>query len=309
MAQIKIGDPHGLYRVLIGLVTEEGYNAGTAGDGFAASTVVSPYYVKYAQSAEIAMPDRTVIDFTGGDVWTGSYVYGITSLGTFQLTLSTIEGDLIAMTSQSSIDNTLNSLQNYFGENIMLATPPQCWMAIVYRIQSKESGSKGANKYLTTVLPRVWVAPKGVAGAPAFQAAGNYGFTIVPTIGDRLPWGPTFGETTAAGEIGLDFSENESPNFYMITDYPIHAVGYRPAAAAATVSITLPYRPIGVQADYTSPNSATQRVQVYINGVQTNANSVTLSSRAVVVAPISPAVAFTGNEYIGILYETEYRTS
>lgn len=179
-----------MYRVFVGLVGSDGYNYGTAGESVGTGTVVSPYNVRFAQSAEIALPDRTVVDFTGGDIWTGSYVYGITSLGTFQLTLSTVEADLIALTGGSTVDNTLNSLQTIFAENLMRPTPPQCWMMTVFRLQSKEAGSKGANKFLTIVLPRTWVAPKGVAGAPAFQTAGTYGYTIIPTVGDKMPWGP-----------------------------------------------------------------------------------------------------------------------
>lgn len=302
MAQTRIGDPHGLYRVFVGLVGTDGYNYGTAGQDVSVSTVVSPYNVRFAKSAEIGLPDRTVVDFTGGDIWTGSYVYGITSLGTFQLTLSTVEADLIALTGGSKVENTLNSLQTIFAENLMRPTPPQCWMMTVFRLQSKETGSKGANKFLTIVLPRTWVAPKGVAGAPAFQTVGTYGYTIVPTVGDKMPWGPPFAETSSVDGLGLDLEENESPNFYIITDYPVHAVGYKPAAGAS-VSITLPYRPAGVQADYTSPDSATDRLQVYLNGSQVDATSVTLSTRVVVVTE-----TLVLGDYIGIFYETEYKT-
>ena len=308
MAQIKIGDPHGLYRVFVGLVDENGYNYGTAGSGVAASTLVSPYMMKYAKNAEIAQNDRNVIDFTGGDVWTGSYVYGITSLGTFSLTSSTLEADLIALTSGGQVDQTLNTLQTVFAENILRSTPPQVWVMIVYRIQSKESGSTGANKYLTVVCPRTWTAPKGVSGAPAFQSAGEYGFTMVPTVGDRMPWGPSFAETTsgASGTIGLDQELNQTPTFYVISDYPLHAVGQKPTAGSSNEDVVLPFVPAGVQTDYTTPDSSTQRVQVYVDGVQVDAASVTLSTKTVVVAP--PGGTWAGTEYIGVLYETAYNT-
>lgn len=299
MAQTKIGDPHGLYRVIVGLVDSAGYNMGTAGPNVGTATLIVPYIVRFAQSAEIALPDRTVVDFTGGDVWTGSYVYGITSLGTFQLTLSTVEADLIAMLSDSGVDQTLNTRQTIFGDNIMQATPPQCWMMTVFRLQSKETGSKGANKFLTIVLPRTWVTPKGVAGAPAFQTAGTYGFTIIPTIGDRMPWGPLFSSTA------LDFSEDEAPNFYIITDYPVHAVGFKPApdVPADPVTVTLPYKPVP-DSTYGTPDSATQPIQVYINGEQTDAASINATTGAISVDAI--AADWVAGDYIGIFYETLY---
>lgn len=302
MAQVSIGDPHGLYRVFVGLVSTEGYNIGTTtGPALPAEeTQVTPYEMKYAQSAEISMPERTVIDFTGGDVWTGSFVYGITSLGTFQLVSSTIEGELIALLSASGIDTTQNTRVAAFAENIMLASPPQAWLMTVFRLQSKAAGSVGANKYLTIVLPRVWVAPQGISGAPTFQGAGTFGFTIVPTIGDRMPWGPLFSSTT------LNFANDDtSPNFYLITDNPIHTTGYVALAAEADESITLPYLPISGY-DYSSPDSSTDPVQCYIDGTQTNATSVTQATGVVVVPS---GGTFTGGEFIGILYETAYATA
>lgn len=296
MAQVKLGDPHGLYRVFVGLVDEIGQNVGTAGPGVGEGTMVSPYLIRYAQSAEIAMPDRTVVDFTGGDVWTGSYVYGITSLGTFQLTLATAEADLVAMLSNSTVDQTTNTRQTYFSDNIMESTPPQAFMMIVFRLQSKEVGRKGANKFMSMILPRAWVNPKGVAGAPNFQAAGTYGFTIVPTIGDRFPWGFPFSSSA------MNLSDDETPVVYVITDYPPHTVGYIPTNGSATATITLPFKVAG-QAIVT-PSSADDYLQVYIDGVQVDAVSVNITTGAVVVEPLSPAVTFDGTEYIGIFYET-----
>lgn len=298
MAQIKIGDPHGLFRVFVGLVDENGYNLGTAGPGVAEGTLVAPYLIRYAQSAEIGLPDRSVIDFTGGDVWTGSYVYGITSLGTFEMTLSTVEAELIAFLSDSTVDSVTNDRQTIFSDNIMIPTPPQAWMMIVFRIQSKEVGQKGANKYLTIILPRTWVSPKGISGAPAFQAAGTYGFMIVPTVGDRFPWGLPFSCTN------LNLELDETPVLYVITDNPVHTVGYLATNGNASETITLPFKPVG--GDIAAPDSSVDPVQTYIEGQATNADSITVNTGEVIVSPIAPATNFDGGEYIGIFYETEY---
>ncbi len=298
MAQIRIGDPHGLYKVFIGLVDSLGFNYGTAGESVAEGTFLAPYEMKYPKSAAIEQPDRATIDFTSGDVWTGSYVYGITSLGQFQLTSSTVEGDLIAMLSSSNVDNSTNERMVMFSENIMLPTPPQAFLLIVFRIQSKEQGQVGANKYMSYIVPRAWVAPKGVSGAPSFQTAGEYGFTITPTVGDRFPWGLPFSET------GMNLQNNQAPVISLITDYPLHPVAYIAEAGASSVNITLPYKPVG--SNIASPDSSVDPVQVFIDGVMTNADSVTVSNGQVVVSPIAPAVTFTGGEHIDILYETAY---
>lgn len=289
MSQISYGDAHGLYRVQIGLVGDDGYNYGTAGEEMANGTTSSAYVIRFATAAEMAMPDRTVIDFTGGDVWTGSYVHGITSLGTFSLTLSTVDATLISIVTQIQVDKTTNSRWSLFGDNILLPTPKQIWMATTFRIQSKEPGTKGASKFIHQIVPRCWLSPKGISGAPNFQAVGNYGFTIVPSIGEKLPHGIQFTETQ-------NFAENETPMVYLITDNPIHFVGHK-AASGVSSTITLPFSPVGVQSDYTSPNSSTQAIQVVVNGVVTNATSIDVANRTVTVPT-------TAGDYVGILYET-----
>ncbi len=290
MAQIKYGDPHGLYRVQVGLVGDDGYNYGTAGEEMVNGTTSSAYVIRYAKAAEIAMPDRTVIDFTGGDVWTGSYVHGITSLGSFTLTLSTVDATLISMVAQTKVDQTTNSRWSIFADNIMLPTPKQVFMCTTFRIQSKEPGSKGANKFMHQIVPRCWLSPKGVSGAPNFQAAGEYSFTIIPTVGEVIPHGVAF--TTER----QDFADNETPVLYLITDNPIHFVGHKAGAGVSSV-ITLPFSPVGVQGDYAVPDSDAQAIQVVKNGVITDAAAVDVANRTVTVAT-SPG------DYVGILYET-----
>ena len=83
---------------------------------------------------------------------------------------------------------------------------------------------------------------------------------------------------------------------YLITDNPIHFVGHK-AAAGVSSTITLPFSPVGVQADYASPNSSTQAIQVVVNGVVTNATSIDVANRTVTVPT-------TAGDYVGILYET-----
>lgn len=289
MAQVKIGDPHGLDRVLIGLVDENGYNYGTAGTGVGNGTLITPYLMKYPKTAAMQMPSRTVIDFTGGNVWTGSFMYGITSLGSYQLESATVEADLIALVSGALVDQTTNTQWTIYAENILLPTPPQVFMISTFNLQSKETGSIGAAKYIHAITPRAWVAPKGINGAPAFQASGTYAFDVVPTAGDRMPWGPAFGADQG-------WANYQSPLFFMITDNPIHIVGYKASTTSAT--ITLPYKPIVV--DYTSPDSQTQPIQVAVNGVITDAHAISSGAGTVNVTGV-----VAGN-YIGILYETNY---
>lgn len=292
MAQVTIGDAHGLSKVFIGLVTTEGYHIGQNAEIPADGTLMTPYLSLYAKEAGFSLPSRNPTDFTGGDRWTGSYVYGITTLGAFELQLSTTEAELIALTSSSAIDQTQNTRQTIFADNIILPTPPQACMMIVFNLQSKEVGSVGGNKYISLILPRVWLSPEGIQGAPSFQAAGSYKFQVITTISDRMPYGPLFSTTD------LNLFDNVTPNYYVITDNPPHFVTFT-AAAGATETVTLPYKPISF--DYSTPDSGTQPVQCYVNGVQVDATTINATTGAVTITQ-----AFTGGEIIGIFYETNY---
>lgn len=293
MAQIKYGDAHGLYRVQVGLVGDDGLNYGTAGSDMENGTTTSSYMIRYAKAAEMAMPDRSLIDFTGGDVWTGSYLHGITALGSFTLTLSTVDATLNSLVTEAKVDQTTNENWTIFSDNVLLPTPNQVWMATTFRIQSKEPGTKGANKFMHQIVPRCWLSPKGLSGAPNFQSAGENSYTIVPTVGEKIPHGVPF--TTSVH----NFEENETPLVYMITDYPIHFVAHKAGEGAESV-INLPYTPIGQDSDYATPNSRQQRLQVAVNDVIVDANEVDISNRVV-------RVATNPGDYVGILYETDLR--
>lgn len=294
MAQVKIGDAHGLYRIFVGAVSADGYNIGqNAGTELpAAGTLCVPYMMRYAKSAEFSIEDRTTIDFTGGDVWTGSYVYGITSIGSTSITSSTVEADLIALLSASDVDETTNTRMAAFAENVLLPVPPQVFVHVVWRLQSKEPGSVGAAKYFNLILPRVWVAPAGPTGGPSFQSAAEYNFNVTMTVADRFPFGLLFSGS------GMSLQENQTPNVHIITENPMHIVGFV-AEAGASETVTLPYKPIDF--DYTTPDSSTQPVQCYVDGVQVDATSINKDTGAIVITD-----TFTGGEYIGIFYETNY---
>lgn len=294
MAQVKVGDAHGLYRVVTGIVGVDGLNYGTAGEGVDPGTSLPGYVIRYAQSGEFQMPDRTVVDFTGGDIWTGSYVYGITSLGTFELTLSVVDATMIAFTSGAKVDQSTNTRWTIFSENVMRSTPPQSWLLMNYRFQSKETGSKGADLYMNTFIPRAWISPKGLSGAPNFQSAGTYGYQIVPTVSDKTPHGIAF----TADVQG--WQENETPVFYAITDNPLYICSHVANPTGGTDYISLPYKP--VLSDYTTPDSSTQPVQVVVNGTKQDAVSIDIDNALVEVDGLSEG------DYIGILYETAYET-
>ncbi len=295
MSQISTGDVHGLYKIFVGLVNEEGKNYGMAGLNPAAGVLLEPYELKYPKSSPLPAPDRPQIDFTGGDTYNGSYQYGITSLGTMTIEHSTVDGKLTAILSRSMLDNTTNARMLMFSENVLEPESMEVWVMIVWRIQSKQSGSFGANKYFTTIIPRAIMTPKGFNGGPSFQSATSYSYQLTLTVSDTLPWGMPVSDTA------MELADDKAAWIHSITDYPLHLVGMIPEAGATEV-VTLPFTPAPF--NYSTPDSSEDPVQCFINGEMVNATSINATTRAVTLSPISPATAFVpATDYIGILYE------
>lgn len=238
MVQIAEGDSHGLFKVLVQLVGADGLSYGVAGEDIAAGATSPAYVVDDPKSANIPVPDRTTIDFTGGDVWIQSFQYGITSLGSFDWVNQSIDANLIALATGTLVDQTSNDLHTVFTEDVLSAGRPQVSLVFIYRIQSTELATFGATKYIHAVIPRCWLAPKGTQNAPAFQAAGDYVLQVTPTVASRKINGPLF-------DSNLNASGDKVSGYYIIADNPLHMTVFRATAASPTPSVIVaPYKPI-----------------------------------------------------------------
>ncbi len=84
-------------------------------------------------------------------------------------------------------------------------------------------------------------------------------------------------------------------------------MGYTATDTNASESITLPFKPVVF--DYSAPDSSTDPVQCWVNGVSINADQITQSNGEVEVSPVAPAPTFVSGDYIGIFYETDYEST
>lgn len=285
MAQIKKGDPHGLAYVQIALVGTDGRTYGTAGPSLAVDGTSNAYLIREPLSAEIPVPDRTTIDFTGGDRWLGAYQYGITSLGSFNMSIASVDATLIALVTGASVDQVTNSSWTVYSENVLKDRLPQVCVMITFRLQGRETGFDGGDFFITYIIPRAWVAPKGVSGAPNFQSKGTYSFQVTPTAGDKFPHGIPFGANQG-------WQDNKAPVFAVISNNPLGLTTYIANGVATTY--TLGYKPVssGVTAA-ASPN------QHALNGV-----AASLTSLSTTTALATLTAAGSSADYHGTLYET-----
>lgn len=287
MAQIKKGNPHGLVYAQVALMGTNGRSYGVAGSSQSVNTISAAYLIKDPLSGELPIPDRTTIDFTGGDKWLGAYQYGITSLGSFTLATAALDATLIALVTGSNVDQVTNQLWTIYSEDILRERLPQVCVLLTFRLQSRETGTDGGDYYITYIIPRAWMAPKGTSGAPGFQSKGQYSFQITPTTGDKFPHGLAFG-------TNQNWQDNKAPIFAIISDNPIALADY--VGNGVATSFILPYKPLSTDVD--SDNGRNQMVK---NGTLTDLSAVNTGT-----AQITLAAAGASGDYHGMLYETNF---
>lgn len=287
MVQVKSGSPHGLAFVQVALMGPDGRHYGTSGYGAAAGVNSHAYLCRNPTAADLPLPDRTTIDFQGGDKWLGSFQYGITSLGSFNITLDNIDATLIAMVTGSLVDQTTNQKWTIYSENILASSLPQVCILVTFRLQSRESGTDGGSYYITYMINRAWMAPKGVTGAPSFQARGQYTFQITPTASDKMVTGLAFG-------ANQNYDNNRTPIVAIISDNPLGLSMF--IGDGADTTFESGYR--GLTTNVDSDNGTNHMVK---NGTITDLSTYVTTTK---VATLTGAG--TTLDYHSLLYETGF---
>lgn len=299
MAAIKRGNPHGLYKVLVQLTGASGMSYGQAGSGISNGATSQSYVAHYPKSATLPTPDRTTLDFTGGDVWIGSYQYGITSMGSFEVTMAELDADLIALVTGSNVDATSNTEWREFSRNELRGALPQVSLILIYRLQSTDPNTFGQTYYVNTVIPRCQMAPKGINGGPAFQAAGEPVYQITPTSAGRKVHGVAFGSN-------LNVANNQLMAYHIITEYPLYMVSHR--ANGTSASIVGTYKPVtsSVGTASATKNPVTKFVESTLTATPGVADTVTV---ATATFEIGTALTPASGDMLNVFYETDYEAA
>lgn len=293
MAQVVQGGSHGLYKIVAQLVGADGVSYGVAGDGLGAGSISNAYVMDFPVSANIAIPDRTTIDFTGGDTWQQSYQYGITSLGSFEIQLENTDPTLTALATGSLVDQTSNAAWTQYTEDILGGVRPQLSLIIIHRIQSFDQATFGTTKYVNTIIPRCWLAPKGIAGAN-FQAKSASSFQVTPTGASCKINGELF-------DANINATNNRVAWYHIISDYPLFMTMMR--ASTTTANIVGTYKPVTSLVGTTS-NSKNRIAKIHSGAVTVGvADTVTTTTAT---AAVGTALTPASGDLLPWLYETAY---
>jgi hypothetical protein len=297
MVAIKQGSPHGLYMVYAQKVGSDGISYGVAGDTLAEGSTSEPLLLKYPKSATLPSPDRTVIDFQGGDRWIGSYQYGISTLGTFDFITQDANADFVALATGTNVDQTSNTELTEFTEDTLGNDFPTLSLVFVYRIQSSADATFGQNWYIHTVIPQCQIAPKGVQSAPSFQTAGEYAYQVTPTAAANKIHGPAFGTNLGA-------TDNKLSHYHIISPYPLWTATHHAAGVSGTVVGS--YQPFSTAVG--SAGATKNEVQKDSSGTVTGGVFDTITQSSGTFAWGTALVSVQG-DFLHLLYQTQFTAS
>lgn len=234
MAMIKKGGSHGLWKILAQRIGTDGISRGLVGDSLSSGSGSPAYVIDTPVDASLPIPDRTKIDFKGGDHWITSFQYGIDSMNDFNFNIQETDADLIALVTGSSVDQTSNDEWTQYSEDQLSSTRPAMSLMFIYRIQSFEPATFGQTFYVHSIVPRCLIAPTGHQ-SNAYQSPTGYGFQVTPSAATRRLNGPAFGSN-------INVANNTLAVYHIIAENPLYMYVYQ--ASGASVTAVAPYKPI-----------------------------------------------------------------
>lgn len=247
--------------------------------------VMSPLMLLNPRSAQFPALNRTIINFTGGNKWRGSMMFGVAQVDQFPLVLADQNATLTAMAGGSNADSSTNQEILMYSDNMELTDLPLLGLALTSQFQSAEEGTDGETYWATILFPKVQIAP--TFAAPNFQASADVTYNVIPHRTAYLPNGLPLSAT------GMSLARNSAMMIIWISQYPIlfaSAIG-----DGTDVSWQMPYKPKS-----TAVGTATNTKNWFVkNGVPTALTTV--SSNGLMTAAAAPAA----NNFLGFAYQVD----
>jgi hypothetical protein len=287
MAQIKKGAIAGFPYAQVWRVDDDGYAQGqlTTPDSPGTDVTTSAYLLRDVKTAGFSLPANVKIDFTGGDKYLGSFMFGIASVDAFDFTTAYLDANVVALVTDSSVDQTTNADWSVFGNNEMNPTLPQCGVMLQTNFQSKESGTAGLNYWLNVIIPICQISPK--PPQLAFQSEAPTTYTVQPSVATKWPNGDAF-------DSNQGFENNECVAYYIVTNNPLAITTYN--ADGIETTFTAGYRPISTVVTVNdTPN------HFAVNGTPTALSSIVTTTG---VATMSAAGSSADRNVL--MYETQF---
>ena len=227
----------GAFHAQIARRSTAGYPMGSLAtpDAPANGSVYHAYKIKGFAGVDAPQITREIAIRRGGQKTLGQKSLGVSSYGTFNLTLSDFDEAFHNMVSGATIDSTLATAVNITSLNAGKATLPQ----FVLIINAGFQDDSGADVFLNIIYHNVTIAPT----IPSVTQAGGENpnalvYTVTPSLSTRAGWGSLFSATSLALEDNSDMVSFVRSTYPMaLTTYiddnaaTSFVVGYRPTSS------------------------------------------------------------------------------
>lgn len=295
MATTKRGAPHGFYRAWAYKPNAQGVGMGIAGSTLAAGSNSNPLMLDDPKTGGVSIPTPTTIDFTGGDIYRGSFQYGVSNLSPFDMAFQDRNSDMIALATGTTADQATNDEWTLSTEDVLNEARPQLGLNIIHRIQSSEVATLGNTFYVNTFIPRAWVMPMGYSSS--YQTAAEYSYNVQPTAAARLSNG------ILVSQAGMNATNDKVTHYHIISEYPLWMATY--VCDDATATVVGDYQPISTTVGTTTSTKNyvvkfTPSTGVAVIGV---ADTITQASGTFA---IGTALTVASGDIVTVLYETDF---
>jgi len=281
------GYPVGFARAMCGFTDANGVFIGKAATLTAGSSS-GAYVLDNVKTAALSVVAETALQIQGGDRIKGIITFGQPRMQAFDLTVSDLDTDLIALITQST-PNTTNTKRVKYGYNPNRAFPQVMFWALQQRYVLDDG--IGTEKVITTYFPRAETMIK--RGQYQFRGESDSVIRITPKTVSKSHTGQSFG--SGANNLAFGFEQDKADYYEVATDYPVHLMAYkRPDALTATFNSD--YKPVSNVITLNATGN-----EFIAAGVPTALTSFSTTTNAAVI-PAGGAA----NDVCVLEYETNY---
>lgn len=276
----------GIFHVQMWFVNSDGYMMGTATDpdNVAVNTTLHAYKVPAPVSATLPAIERTIATHLGGQTIVGQRYLGIGSIGSFEMTLATLDETFNSYVTASAVDATTATAHSFSAPNTQRVTLPTLGICFTTAF----TNVNGAAEYLNIIYPSVQIS----SAIPGANQEGGVNpnpltYTVVPTPALRTPMGLLF------SAMNMDLSDGRDIVLYDRTSNPIAFTTYVQNGSATTFDVG--YRPVS--------DDVTGDINMFYNdGVDNSGDTTSISTttKAVVIT------AGSSGEILTVTYPTAF---
>lgn len=166
-----------------------------------------------AKTANISLPQPTILQIPGDDGVRGTIQFPGNELPSFDLVFSDFKGSFLDAVQGTTADDA-QSIYDFFMLDPANRSFPDIFLMLTQRAPSTLAGEQG-NGYATLVFPLCTLGFSGLPQLASGANAGEYTFTVTLNRVSILPWGEvlTTGAHGTDGASGFYFFSEEIPTF------------------------------------------------------------------------------------------------